>query len=45
MIAVSKRENAIIVTLKSTTQMSVKSQEDCNKLLEQRKDQSNESRS
>ena len=45
MIAVSERENATIVTLKSTTWMNVESQKDCNKLLKWKKDQSNESRS
>ena len=44
MIAVSERENAIIVILKSTTQMNAESQRNCNKLLKQKESQSNKSR-
>ena len=45
MIVVSRRENAIIVILKSTTQINVESQENYNKLLKQKRNQSNKDRS
>ena len=45
MIAVLRREDATIVTLKSTMQMNVESQRNYNKLLEQKENQSNKSRS
>ena len=45
MIAVLRKRNAIIVTLKSTMQVNVESQENYNKLLKWRENQSNESRS
>ena len=44
-VTVSERENATIVTLRVTMQMNVESQRDCNRLLKQRKDWSNKSRS
>ena len=45
MIAASRRENATIVMLKNITQTNAESQRNHNKLLKQRKDQSNKSRS
>ena len=45
MIAVSRKRNATIVTLKNTTWINVESQENYNKLLEQQRNQSNEDRS
>ena len=44
-VAVSERKNAIIIILKSTMWTNVESQRDYNKLLEWKKDWSNESRS
>ena len=45
MIVVSRRENATIATLKNITQMNVESQENCNKLLKWKRNQSNKDRS
>ena len=44
-VAVSRRENATIVTLKNTMQINVESQENHNKLLKWRRNQINEDRS
>ena len=44
-VAASRKRNATIATLKSTMQMNVRSQEDCNKLLEWKENWSNEDRS